>query len=731
MRFALAVLVCGGLVVAGCGGGSSSGSGGTPPILPPVANTGGPYTGTVGTAVNFNGAASKDPQSQGITYSWSFGDGTQGSGGTPTHTYSQATQITGQSSTVYSVTLTVQNTSGFTGQASTTATIQNIAPLTDATLTGSVATGSTAIIGAHVYLFAANILGYGAGSVPLLQVAQTGTSDGLGAYVSTDALGNFTMTGDYTCTSGQQLYIYTLGGTAGGQTIPSAGLMAVIGSCPATGTTVVAKVNEVSTIAAAYAMSGYAGDAVHVSSSGTALALTGIANAFANAANLVKLSTGAALTATPAAGSNGTVPQAAINALANILSVCVNPGTVSLPYSASNCSLLLGDALSSGTTGIAPTDTAGAAVNMAHNPGSNLNSDLYNLANAAPYTPTLGRQPNDFTIAISYSGGGLNGPQGIAIDGSGNAWITNDGVASVTKLSNLGVVLSGTSGYTGGGLSLPYGIAIDGTTPGNAWIANNTSGSVTELSSTGTVLSPTGGYTACNLSGPKGIAIDGSNNVWIPDTGHNDVCVLSNAGALVSPGTGYTLGGLNGPQAIAIDGSGNAWVANYSGGSVTELSNTGVPLPQSGSNGYTGSGLHNSDGVAIDKTGSAWIANLSPSSVTRISPSGIVVSGTNGYTSGALSSPVGIAVDGLANVWVANQSGNTVTEFSNAAAVLSGISGFGGATGTASGIAIDGSGDVWVGNNTQGSVTEYIGAAAPAVTPLAVAVKNNALGARP
>jgi sugar lactone lactonase YvrE len=109
----------------------------------------------------------------------------------------------------------------------------------------------------------------------------------------------------------------------------------------------------------------------------------------------------------------------------------------------------------------------------------------------------------------------------------------------------------------------------------------------------------------------------------------------------------------------------------------------------------------------------------------------VLVSGTNGYTSGALSSPVGVAVDGLGNVWVANQSGNTVTEFSNAAAVVSGSTGYGGATGTASGIAIDGSGNVWVGNSTQGSVTVYIGAATPVVTPLAVAVKNNTVGARP
>jgi sugar lactone lactonase YvrE len=618
------------------------------------------------------------------------------------------------------VTLTVQDTSGYTGQATTTATIQNLPALSDATMTGTVATGSTPIIGAHVYLYAANTTGYGASSASLLNATLTGFSDTNGnAYVVSGSQGNFTMTGDYTCTSGQQLYIYALGGTAGTASIPNAGLMATIGSCPAIGTTVVAQVNEVSTVAAAYAQAGFATDALHVSSSGTALALTGIANAFANAANVVKLSTGVALTTTPTAGSTGTVPQATINALANILSVCANPGTVSLPYSASNCTLLLGDALSGGTTGTKATDTATVAINIAHNPGSNLNSDLYNLPNASPYTPTLGRQPNDFTLAISYSGGGLNGPQGIAIDGSGNVWVTNDGVASVTKLSSLGAVATG-SPFTGGGISTPYGIAIDGS--GNAWVANSGSGSVTELSATG---APSSGspYTVCNLSGPKGIAIDGSGNVWIPDYGHNDVCELSNTGTVVS-GSPYTTGGFNNPDAIAIDGTGNAWVANFSGGSVTKLSSAGAPL--SGANGYTGGGLHDPNSVAIDKNGNAWIPDLSPSNLTEVA-SGTAVAWNNT----SLSSPVGVAIDGLGNVWLANQSGNTVAEYSNAGFLISGSTGFGGATGTASGIAVDGSGDVWVGNNTQGSVTEYIGVAAPAITPLAAAVKNNTLGSRP
>ncbi|MCU1253613.1 MAG: hypothetical protein JWQ49_6642 [Edaphobacter sp.] len=66
-------------------------------------------------------------------------------------------------------------------------------------LTGSVHGGQQPIVGAHVYLFAANDTGYGQPSISLLNAASTGASDSLGAYVLTDANGGFTITGDYAC----------------------------------------------------------------------------------------------------------------------------------------------------------------------------------------------------------------------------------------------------------------------------------------------------------------------------------------------------------------------------------------------------------------------------------------------------------------------------------------------------------------------------------------------------
>ena len=83
----------------------------------PVANAGGPYTGSVGTAISFNGSGSSDPDGDALTYAWTFGDASTGSGATPSHAYA----ATG----TYTVSLTVTDPGLLTGTASTTATISD------------------------------------------------------------------------------------------------------------------------------------------------------------------------------------------------------------------------------------------------------------------------------------------------------------------------------------------------------------------------------------------------------------------------------------------------------------------------------------------------------------------------------------------------------------------------------------------------------------------------------
>jgi PKD repeat protein len=85
------------------------------PMEPPVADPNGPYSGTVGTAVVFDGSGSADPDGSIVTYAWDFGDGGTGTGVSPSHTYAAAG--------VYTVSLTVTDDDGLSDTAATTANI--------------------------------------------------------------------------------------------------------------------------------------------------------------------------------------------------------------------------------------------------------------------------------------------------------------------------------------------------------------------------------------------------------------------------------------------------------------------------------------------------------------------------------------------------------------------------------------------------------------------------------
>ena len=83
---------------------------------PPVADAGGPYTGTVNTAITFDGSGSYDIDTgDTLTYSWDFGDGSTGSNETTNHTYS--------SDGTFTVTLTVTDRSGQTDTDTAVVTI--------------------------------------------------------------------------------------------------------------------------------------------------------------------------------------------------------------------------------------------------------------------------------------------------------------------------------------------------------------------------------------------------------------------------------------------------------------------------------------------------------------------------------------------------------------------------------------------------------------------------------
>lgn len=598
--------------------------------------------------------------------------------------------------------------------------------------------------GASIQLYAAGTSGYGSGATALLTTT-----------VSTDASGAFTITGDYTCpTSTSQLYIVATGGNPGltaGTNNPALALMAALGPCSlyngqyTLNPSSFISINEATTVASVYALRGFMMTGSSQIGSSSANASTGLANAFQTVNNFVSTTSGAVLATTPA--GNGTVPQAAIDSLANSIATCVNSDGTGSP-----CASLFTAATPSG--GTAPTDTIQALFDIASNPVHNA-AALYALAQPTPpFQPTLSGAPNDWSLPIVYLVN-TNAPvDSLAIDSTGNVWTANsifNGPYSVNKVASTGAVLSGANGYSVGSLVLPNSIAIDPT--GNAWVTGT--GAVIKLSSSGALLSGASGYTGGGLNHPSSIAIDGQGSAWVLDSGA--VIKLSSTGSILSGATGWSTGSSSSPAGIGMDGAGNAWAPNGFAQTIVEFANDGTVL--SGPNGFATPGV-NPLQVQFDSTGDVWVSSFqnggvptSPIVVAELASNGTSISPSGGYDTCVsrtannntyncfYPNTFGLAVDGAGIVWNTLGTLTTpfhggggipaygVTEVSHAGTVLSGLNGITGGLNLGAPMAVDAGGNLWMVDGY--SLAEYVGLASPLATPFSLGVKNGTLGKMP
>ena len=574
-------------------------------------------------------------------------------------------------------------------------------------LKGSVYGGQQPISGAQITLWAAGTTGsYGTGATSLLS----------GGYVTSGTNGSFSITGKYTCPTNSMAYLVASGGNTGAGVNSKAVLISALGSCSELSASSYITVNEVTSVATVYALAQFmTPGSTEIGTTSTNV--TGMNNAFATVNNLVNIASGTALSTTPA--GNGTVPQTNINTLANIMAACVNT-----TGSGGVCSTLMSAATPPG--GTAPSDTLSAMLDIALNPGQNVTT-LYDLTTAlGAFQPTLPGAPNDWTLSISYTGGGLNVGQFPAVDGSGNIWVPNAvDPGTLSEFSPVGAALSPAAGYTGGGLSYPEAAAVDLT--GDVWTANEGAYSVSKFASNGTALSGSTGFTMAGMLYPYDVAVDGSGNVFTSN-GNNTVTKFNSAGTGQALFTG---GGLDVPYAVAIDASENVWIANGDGppsttaDSISKFSNSGTPAA---SQAYTGGGLNVPQSVAIDAGGNVWAGSTYYPLLSALSSTGTPLSGSGYQTPDWVSD---VAVDGSNTVWTANGDGS-VSRFANNGTAITPVTGYISPEATGEvGIAIDASGNVWTTDASVNSLFEYIGAAGPATVPQALAVKNSKLGQKP
>lgn len=310
--------------------------------------------------------------------------------------------------------------------------------------------------------------------------------------------------------------------------------MAALGACGNLTSYTYISVNELTTVASVWALSPFM---IGISNVGTSPAnALGLTNAFASVNNLVSTDTGTV--SGPALPVGAILPVAKINTLADILAACINSAG-GVAGDGSLCGKLFDYTT---VNGIASTDTITAALNIAQHPNMQTANLTYLVSASSPFQPTLIAAPSDFSLVVTYNGGGLSQPKAVALDSSGSVWLPNAGNSSVTKLSNSGAALSGVNGFTAGSLGAPSAIAIDSS--GNAWVASSSLNMLT-------VLNPSGiaglGYNGTGISMPSSIAIDASSNVWVANS--TGVTQISRAGVL----TTFSTAGIATPTAIVIN----------------------------------------------------------------------------------------------------------------------------------------------------------------------------------
>ncbi len=610
-----------------------------------------------------------------------------------------------------------------------------------AAFSGTVFGGRQPVVGSRITVYMA-----GQGGMPAPVIATA----------TTDAHGNFSVAGFAPVPgTGAIVYVTAAGGDGSGSDSSNTAILmgTVAGVCEDYGCTNLTNVNinELATTAMVYSMGGFTsitGTSVNVAVAGNdSNALAGLTNAAATFANLVNSDNGTGNVpgtdgGQACTGSGEPVNCAALetlNTLANIAAACVNSPSAG----AGVCTSFF-----NGTTagGNVPANVFQALYNVATASAvRNAGATLYALNPLTKiYTPGLQAAPNAWTLALNYTGNGLDAPMGIAVDAAGNVWVANNAGNSISEFSPIGAPILTTSTA---GLVAPIGIAVGPN--GNVWTANNGNSSISEFQTANGTFVPPIATVGSGISQPYGIGFEnfGGNGVYLgtANFGNSSVTGYSfSTSIFTGPITSSNLSGAMGIASGAATG-GAPWATSYNNGYICKFGwfffyyATCV-----GGNGQ----LDHPVGIALGGDGNLWIASSGNNTINYYYPGvffgiGATFGSDTGYTGGGLDSPYGVAIDADGNIWVSNY-GTTASSVANCAvgsvsqfkAPASGtvVAALSPSTGYTGGglcnpaffsIAVDASGNLWVSNSSNDSLTEFIGLAAPTRTPLVAATGSD------
>lgn len=270
--------------------------------------------------------------------------------------------------------------------------------------------------------------------------------------------------------------------------------------------------------------------------------------------------------------------------------------------------------------------------------------------------------------------GPLSEPRRIAVDPSGNLYVSDQFHNRVAKFSGDGKLLAawGTAGQhandnTNQFIS-PFGIKLDAA--GNIYVADEGRSEVFKLSPSGQPLQVFGflpqGTTPGTFIGCQGVALDGQGNVYVADTDNNRIVKLAPDGTVLATfgGPGSGPGQFSLPTGIVLDAAGNMYVADSINNRIEKLSPTGAFLAQWGTKGTAPGQFDGPTDVTLDAAGNIYVADAGNNRVQKLSPAGRPLRswGAGGTGVGQFISLEGVALDTQGNLFAVDRSNGRIEE---------------------------------------------------------------------
>jgi sugar lactone lactonase YvrE len=309
----------------------------------------------------------------------------------------------------------------------------------------------------------------------------------------------------------------------------------------------------------------------------------------------------------------------------------------------------------------------------------------------------------------------FSSPTGIAVDASGNLFISDTSDHTIWKVSttNQKTLLAGSSGLpgstdgngSGAQFNNPGGLALD--PAGNLVVADTGNHTIRRIAQNGDVTTLAGapgqpgsadGTTLARFNGPFGIAVDATGAIYIADTQNHAIRLLATNGTVSTyAGTAGSPGMVNGtgasarflePSGLALAPNGTLYVADYGNSCIRAIASGAVVTTFSGvadSPGFLDGGATTAQfrlpvAIALDATGILWVADTHNSAIRRITPDGTAYlmagSGTAGNADGANAAalfylPCGIAATPSGNLLVTDTSNRILRSVTTSGTVTS------------------------------------------------------------